>query len=96
MRKRFTVMALAVFAFAVTSVSVSNAGTDMIIDNSAQAPPPPAYNYAPPPPRIYYAPPAPVAVVVTPGYRCFAPGVRVYPYHSRYARRVYRPVHRWY
>jgi hypothetical protein len=70
MRNRFISIALAVLALGFAFVPRSNAGTDMIIDNSAQAPPP-VYHYAPPPLPVYYAPP-PVSVVVYPTYPTYA------------------------
>jgi hypothetical protein len=95
MAHKFSIIALAFVAFGFALVARSNAGTDMIIDNSAQAPLPRQYNYAPPPPRIYYAPtPPPVAVIVSPAYRYYAPGVRVCGVHQHgFARRVVRPFH---
>jgi hypothetical protein len=70
---------MAVFAFGFASAPRSNAGTEMIIDNSAQAPPP-----------VYYAPP-PVRVVVYPAVRYYVPLVRVYGYQRFYRRHVYCP-----
>jgi probable HAF family extracellular repeat protein len=49
--QKFTVIALAVLALGLASAPQSNAGTDMIIDNSAQAQPP-QQNYAAPPPVV--------------------------------------------
>jgi hypothetical protein len=91
MRKRNCGITLAVLAFGFACAARSNAGTEVIIDNSAQAPPP-AYNYAPPPPPtvVYYAPP-PVPVVVYPSYNYYVRPVRVYGYHRVYGRRAYYP-----
>ena len=80
MRTRFGVIALAILAFAFTERS--NAGTDMIIDNSAHAPPPPVYHYAPPPP-VYYVPPP---VVVYPTYGYYARPVRLFGFQRFHAR----------
>ena len=80
MGRNLVVIVLAFVAMTLTSASRCTAGTDMIIDNSAQAPPP-AYNYAPPPPVVYYVPP-PRVVVYTP-----PPRVRVFAYHRPYVRR---------
>ncbi|MBV9008419.1 MAG: hypothetical protein JO354_04525 [Verrucomicrobia bacterium] len=55
------------------------AGTDIVRDYSAQAPPP-TYTSAPPP--AYYVPPPPVRVIVYPAY---VPVVRVFGFH-RYVR----------
>lgn len=94
MRKNLSrIIALGLLGFSFVVVPRSSAGTDMIIDNSAQAPPPPVYNYAPPP-RVYYAPP-PVAVVVAPRFHYYAPGVRVIGVHRPFVRRVVRPVHHY-
>jgi len=83
MAKKFGLIALAVLAFGFAYAPHSNAGTDMIIDNSAQAPPP-----APlPPPPVYYAPPPAVAVAVFPARRFFVAPVRVIAF-----RRVHRRV----
>ena len=88
MTNNFGLVAIVTVAFSVASAARSNAGTDMIIDNSAQAPPPRVYNYAPPPPPvIYYAPP-PVRVVVAPTYY-YARPVRVFGYHRAYVHRPY-------
>ena len=89
MRRNFAVIAMAALAFGFTPQS--KAGTDMIIDNSAQAPPP-RYNYVPPPPVVYYAPP-PVRVVVAPTYGYYARPARVFGYHRVYGHRRY--WHRW-
>jgi hypothetical protein len=91
MGKKFSVIALAVLAFGFAPRS--NAGTEMIIDNSAQAPPP-RYSYAPPPPVVYYAPP-PVRVVVYPTYSYYARPVRVYGYHRFHGRRGYCAPDYW-
>ncbi len=93
MKKKFTVIALAALGFGFALAPRSNAGTEMVIDNSAQAPAP-TYNYAPPPPpvRVYYAPPPPI--VVYPAYSYYVP-VRVYGYHRGYGRHIYRPVHHY-
>ena len=59
---RISFAALTVLASTLAFASLANAGADMVIDNSAQAPaPPPVYAYAPPPP-VYYVPPPPVVV----------------------------------
>jgi len=87
MRTYFCVIALAISAMSFVLAPQSNAGTDMIIDNSAQAPPPPVYQYTPPPPVVYYAPP-PVRVVVAPTYY-YARPVRVSGYHRVYGHRGY-------
>ena len=76
-------------AIAFGLVPRASAGTDMLIDNSAQAPvaPRPVYNYAPPP--VYYAPPPPL-IVVHRGFRYCGPGPRFFRYHRPYyARRVF-------
>ena len=80
MRKKFGLTLLALVATGVAFAPGANAGTDMIIDNSAQAPPP-QYNYAPPPRVVYYVPPPPVVV-----YRPAVP-VRVYAHHRPHVRR---------
>ena len=68
---------LAIVAFAVIGLaSISQAGTDVVRDFSAQFPAPP------PPPVVYYAPP-PVRVVVYP-----APVVRVVAFHRFCGPRV--------
>lgn len=85
MAKKFHVVAI----LAIGTLPSLMAGTDMVIDNSAQAPPP-AYGYAPPPPpAVYYIPP-PVRVAVYPTYRYYARPVRVFGYG-----RVHRS-HRYY
>jgi hypothetical protein len=95
MKKKLSgIIAVGFIGFSLAVVQKAAAGTDMIIDNSAQAPPPRVYNYAPPPPRVYYAPP-PVAVVVAPAYRYYGPGVRVIGVHRPFVRRVVRPVHHY-
>lgn len=87
-------MYLAGLGILVSTVLASraNAGADMIIDNSAQAPPPPAYSYAPPPPVYYVPPPPPIVVYPTVGF--YRP-VRAFGYHRWYAHRGYRGGHRW-
>jgi hypothetical protein len=90
MAKRSILIASAVCAFGFVSAPRSNAGSDMVIDNSAAAPPP-AYNYAPPPP-VYYAPAA-VRVVVYPRFAYYAPPVRFYGYHRFQGRHVYERRH---
>ena len=92
MRKHLAAIAGAVLTVAFGSAPRSNAGTDMVIDNSAQAPPP-RYNYGPPPP-VYYAPPPvvyyappPVRVVVAPTYGYYARPARVIGYHRAYSHR---------
>jgi hypothetical protein len=87
MTTKFGAIALAL-GLAVVSASSSYGGSDMIVDNSAQALPPRTYHYAPPPPVVYYAPP-PVQVVVAPTYGYYARPVRVYGYHRGYVRRGY-------
>jgi hypothetical protein len=61
-----TKLSLIAITLALASVLTprANAGTDMIIDNSAQTMPPPrpVYHYARPRP-VFYAPPPPVVVV---------------------------------
>ena len=83
-RRKFILIALAILAFGFAVTPQSNAGTDMVIDNSAQAPPP---AYYPPPPPIYYAPPA-IGVAVFPAHRFFvAPRVIVFRrFHPRLPR----------
>ena len=71
------------------SAASAKAGTEMIIDNSAQAPPPPVYAYAPPPRVVYYVPP-PVQVVVRPAYAYYAR-----PRVIAYARHTHRPFCPW-
>ena len=95
MARKMSLIVATIVAFAFVAASRSFAGSDMIIDNSAQAPPPQTYNYAPPPPpAIYYAPP-PVSVVVAPAYGYYAHPVRVYGYHRWVGRSFHRPFHRW-
>ncbi len=91
MGKKLIVIALATLGFGFALAPRSNAGTEMIIDNSAQAPAP-TYNYAPPPPpvRVYYAPPPPV--VVYPAYGYSVP-VRVYRVPRVSRRHFCPPVH---
>ena len=84
MWKKLSLIALAVFTFGFVSARLSNAGTEMLTDESAAAP---TYNYAPPP-RVYYAPP-PVRVVVYPGYAYYGRPFRAYGYHRFYGRRGY-------
>lgn len=76
MRTNAIALLLIASAFA-TFTPRMNAGTDMVIDNSAQAPPP--VYYAPPPAPVvaYYAPP-PVQVVVHPSYLYYSRPYRVY------------------
>jgi hypothetical protein len=85
MGKKFIAVSFMALALGLASAPRSNAGDEMIIDNSAQAPPP-AYSYAPPPPVVYVQPP-PVQVVVYPTYRNYARPVRVYGYDRIYVRR---------
>ncbi|MGI9114392.1 MAG: hypothetical protein DLM52_08295 [Chthoniobacterales bacterium] len=85
MGTKFRPIALAILAFGFAFAPRSNAGTEMVIDNSAQAP---AYSYAPPPPPVYYAPP-PVRVVVYPAVRYYVAPVRVYAYHRVFGRARY-------
>ena len=87
MGKKPTVIAIAVLAFGFGFAARLSGGTEMIIDNSAQAPPP-TYNYAPPPRVVYYAPP-PVRVVVYPTDSYYARPVRVYGSHRFHGRRGY-------
>lgn len=86
MGKTFWVISLVMLVLVFGFVSPSDAGTDMIIDNSAQAPLP-KYNYAPPPPAVVYYAPPPVRVVVYPTYSYCARPVRVYGYHRFHGRR---------
>src|SRR4051812_8328606 len=79
MWKKLCLIALAAFAFGFASARPSNAGTEMLTDDSAAAP---TDNYAPRP--VYYAPP-PVRVVVYPGYAHYAP-FPVYGYRRVYGR----------
>jgi len=74
-----------IVAVALTLISLRSAvaGTEIIRDYGAEAPPPPTYNYAPPPPTVYYAP-APVRVIVRP-VRVF----RVFAFHRVARPRVY-------
>ena len=81
MANRLMVITLVILVFGFLSASSSNAGTDMIIDNSAQAPPPPTYRYVPP--VVYYAPPPPVRIVVRPSYIYHVRPARAYGYHRR-------------
>ena len=93
MATKLSVIASVVIAFVFASASGARAGTDMIIDNSAQAPLPRQYNYAPPPPpRVYYAPPR-VSVVVYPRPHYYYAPYRVYGYSRWHGRRVHRPFH---
>ena len=87
MWKKFSVTALAVLAFGFVSAPRSYAGTEMIIDNSAQT-----YNYSAPP--VYYAPP-PVRVVVYPTYSYYARPFRVFGYQRFHGRRGYCAPRRW-
>jgi hypothetical protein len=89
MTKGFRVIALAVFAFGFGYAPCCNAGTEMLIDNSAQAPPPapPPAVYYPPPPPVYYAPPA-IGVAVFPRHRFFAPA-RVIVFRRPHRRVVF-------
>ena len=82
MTKKFRLTLLVLVATGVTVAPRANAGTDMIIDNSAQAPPP-QYYYTPPR-TVYYAPPPPV-VVYTPAVRVR----RAYAYHRPFVRRAH-------
>jgi hypothetical protein len=91
MAKRFISIALAVCAFGFVLAPRSHAGSDMVIDNSAAAPPP-AYSYAPPPPPVYYAP-APVRIVAYPAFGYYAPPVRFYGYHRFHGRHLYERRH---
>ena len=93
MRKNFAAIAVAVVALGIASAPRSNAGSDMIIDNSRQAPPP-RYNYAPPPPPVYYAPP-PVRVVVAPAYGYYARPGRVFGYHRTFVHRGFWHRDHW-
>ena len=85
MGTKVNAVALLILAFSLISASRSHAGTDMVIDNSAQAPPP-TY-YAPPPPRVVYYAPPPVRVIVQPTYAYYARPVRVFGYHRAYGHR---------
>jgi hypothetical protein len=94
MGKKFGAIALMVTVVGFASAPQSQAGTDMVIDNSAQAPPP-AYNYAPPPPpAVYYAPP-PVRVVVYPRVGYYGARFHSYGYDRRYVRRGFHRPHHW-
>ena len=93
MAKKLIVILVAVLVFGVLCTARLNAGTDMIIDNSAQAPPPPIY-VTTPPPVVYYAPP-PVSVVVAPTYAYRVRPARVYAYHGWHNRRIHGPIHPW-
>ena len=86
MFKKFSLIASAICTFFLVSAVRANAGTEIVRDYSAQAPPPPVYAYAPPPPP---------AVVVVPAYPYYAPSVRVFGYHRVFVRRAYRPFHHW-
>jgi hypothetical protein len=88
MGTRFIPIAFAAVALIVGSASRSSAGSDMVIDTSAQAPPPQVYNYAPPPPPVYYAPP-PVAVVVRPAYGYYSHPVRAFGFHHWDRRHIH-------
>ena len=84
MDKKFGLVALAVLAFGFASRS--NAGTEMLIDDSAQQES--AYTYAPP--RVVcYAPP-PVRVVVVP-VQCYAAPGLLYAHQRVCARPRYCP-----
>jgi hypothetical protein len=85
MAKKFYL--LAILAIGCTAGPSLTAGTDMVIDNSSQAPPP-AYSYAAPPCPVYYVPP-PVRVVVYPTYRYYARPVRVFGYGRFYRSHHY-------
>lgn len=93
MGKNFIMFILTVGAFGFALVPRSTAGTEMLIDNSAQTQ---TYNYAPPPlrppPVVYYAPP-PVRVVVYPRIGYYAPRYRVHGYDRWHARRGYHRPH---
>ena len=92
MTTKFGAIALAL-GLAFVSASNSYGGSDMIIDNSAQAPPPRTYNYAPPP-VVYYAPP-PVRVVVAPAYGYYARPVPVFGYHRAFVHRGFWHRDHW-
>jgi hypothetical protein len=81
----------ALIALAALPLGLANAGTEMVIDNSAQTP---AYTYAPPPPPVYYIPPPPPTVVVYPRIAYYRP-VRAFGYHRWYPRHGYRGEHYW-
>ena len=51
---RISFAALTVLASTLAFASRANAGADMVIDNSAQAPAPPPVYYVPPPPVVVY------------------------------------------
>ena len=93
MTKKLIVTLLAVVVFGVIGTAQLDAGTEVITDNSAQAPPPPVYVTAPPP-VVYYAP-RPVPVVVAPTYVYRVRPARVYAYHTWHDRRIHGPIHPW-
>ena len=72
-------------ALALISIRPVVAGTEIVRDYGAEAPPPPTYDYPPPPPPVYYAP-APVRVVIRPAY---VPVFRVFAFHRSARPRVY-------
>ncbi len=89
MAKTFSLIAIAILAIA--AAPCSNAGTEMITDNSAPAP---ARRYYAPPPRPALYPPPPVPVLYPPiGY--YGPRFRAYGYHRFYGRRFYPHRHFW-
>jgi len=85
MVKKLILIALIALPFAA-----ANAGTEVITDNSAQAP---VYNYAPPPRPVYYVPPPP-PVYVYPAFGYYRP-LRVYGYHRGYAHHGYHNGRHW-
>jgi len=95
MTRKLIVTLAAVLIFSVLCTAQLNAGTDMIIDNSAQAPPPPVYVNAPPPPPVVYYAPRPATVIVAPTYAYRVRPARVYTYHGWRERRVHGPFHPW-
>jgi hypothetical protein len=89
MAKKFSLIAAA--ALAIVAAPCSNAGTEMLTDNSDQTPV--RRYYAPPRPRpVVYAPPP---VVIYPRIGYYGPRFRAYGYHRFYGGRVYRHRHFW-
>jgi len=86
MWKKFSVTALAVFAFGFVLAPRSNAGTEIVEPRA----PAPRYNYAPPPPRPVYYAPVPVGVVVYPTFRRFGPRFAFFSHRRFFGRR-----HHW-
>jgi hypothetical protein len=90
MAPKFSLIAVA--ALAIVAAPCSNAGTEMITDNSAPAPA--RRYYAPRPRPVLYAP-RPIGVVVYPRIGYYGPRFRAYGYHRFYGGRVYRHRHFW-